>query len=419
MRFFFGVRVGNFVLTVICLVSIIVLCCTDSCSAEDGSIRSEIAELQARISKLEEKLAKQEKSNEMGALSLFEGINIGAGATFIVQGSVNANSTEKKGENAIDVTYSVDLELEKEFRDYAKVFIHLEAGGGGGLDNDEVTLFSGVNRDAGDTKNRVEVTETWYEHYLLDNKLTLTLGKLDPTCYLDDNAIANDETSQFLGPAFRNSAALEFPDDNGAGFRIGFIPLEWIEINAGVFDDNADWEDITDNIFCFGQVNFKPNFLGKEGNYRFYGWHDDSCHMELIDTSKKEEENFGFGLSFDQQLTDMLTCFVRFGWEDPGVSNIEYAWSAGARVTGKVWGRNEDVIGAAFGQNIPGSDYGKAGNPGHNETHVETYYNIHVNEHLSVSPGLQVIWNPNGAASGGEGRDDTVIVFSVRAQVDF
>ncbi|MBL7081743.1 MAG: carbohydrate porin [Candidatus Omnitrophica bacterium] len=70
-------------------------------------------------------------------------------------------------------------------------------------------------------------------------------------------------------------------------------------------------------------------------------------------------------------------------------------------------------------QSMPGDDYGKAGNPDHNEGHFEAYYNIHINDNLSISPDLQVIWNPKGVGSPDQGRDDTIVVLGLRTQVNF
>ncbi|MEA3560810.1 MAG: carbohydrate porin [Candidatus Omnitrophota bacterium] len=345
------------------------------------------------------------------------GIEIGAGATFIVQGSIDANV-----EDAVDATISVDLEFKKKFDDFGLAFIHLEAGNGAGLDGGEVILFSGVNADATAGDSRINLIEAYYEHYLFEERFTITFGKLDPTAYLDDNLAANDECSQFIGSTFKNSAVLEFPDDTGPGIRVAIVPIEWIELNTGILDDNADWEDIADDIFGFFQINLKPNLLFDwelEGNYRVYAWYDNADHTELLDAAKDRESNYGAGLSFDQQLTSIIIAFSRFGWQNPKVSNIEYAWSAGTQISGKPWGRVNDVFGIAVGQNIPGDDYKRAGNPGHDEGHVEVYYNIYINDYLSISPDVQVIWNPNGVKYSSEGRNDTIIISGLRAQVDF
>jgi len=51
------------------------------------------------------------------------------------------------------------------------------------------------------------------------------------------------------------------------------------------------------------------------------------------------------------------------------------------------------------------------------EGHFEAYYNYYVNEHLTLTPDIQVICSPYGKdATNG---DDTIVVGGVRGQVDF
>ncbi len=408
----------------------------DGCRAGEKSIEEEIAELRARIAELERKLAEKKQPveelrsgaehidvhllhREDAAGFILDGLRIGAGATFVVQGTQNANATPRKGDDRADATYSVDLEAERKIGETGLAFLLLEAGQGAGLDGDELNLFGGVNADAGDSDANVQVTEFWYEHGFLEGSVTLTAGKLDPTVYLDTNAAANDETTQFLASTFRNSTALEFPGDNGPAVRLALAPLKWLEVNMGAFDDDADFENIGDDSFLFAQLNLRPGFFGREGNYRFYLWHDNSEHAKLLEPSRNREPNYGFGLSFDQKIDDSITLFARFGREDPRVSTVEYAWSGGLQLGGGLWRRKDDVLGMAFGRSVLGEEWGRAGNPDHPESHMEAYYNIHVNEHLSITPDLQVIWNPNGVSRGDEGRAETVYVFGVRGQLTF
>lgn len=407
----------------------------------------EITELKARIAQLEKRLVQQEdKTVEVekiahGAKREFSefidykagegleikpaGLTIGAGATFILQGTNNANGDDlaKNGEDVTDVSYSMDLELEKTFDDYGLAFIHLETGDGAGVE-DELQVFSNVNRDADDSDNSVSVTEAYYEHYFKILPLTLTFGKIDPTAYLDQNEYANDECTQFLGHIFRNSPALEFPDDNAAGVRMAIEPVDFLGLEFTAMDANADWEDAFDNMFLAGQVNIKPNILDRPGNYRVYGWLNDKDHIKWDDALKTKEESYGFGLSFDQEITDVLGAFARYGWQDPEVYadgsdfSLEQFWSAGIQLAGSLWNRDEDVIAIAFGQVIPSDDYKKANDlKANTESHLEAYYNFKVNDNLSVSPDIQVIWDPYGgdAVNG----DKTIFVGGVRAQVDF
>jgi len=99
--------------------------------------------------------------------------------------------------------------------------------------------------------------------------------------------------------------------------------------------------------------------------------------------------------------------------------SLEHSWSAGFQVEGKPWGRGKDVFAFAVGQAIPSGDYKNSDETlnAKSEGHLETYYRIFVNEHLSISPDFQYIWNPFGK----DVPDDTngIFVGGMRAQVDF
>lgn len=433
-------------LSVICLLFSIFLFDQNIVFAK--SIEEEIQELKAKIAELERKLAEQYEKNEgqeeiiskqqrkiehfdthllhrgLG-VELAEGLKIGVGATFVVQGTIDANNTGTKGEDVTDGTYSIDLEFEKEFGDYGMAFLHLETGDGAGVE-DELRLFSNVNRDADDQDDAVKLTEVWYEHYLFDKQLTLTFGKIDPTILVDQNAIAHDESTQFLGRIFRNASTIQFPD-NTAGVR-GLLSLEevsWLEIEAQVLDGDNDWEDIADDIFTSVQLNFKPALiLERESNYRFYGWFKDTDHIEWTDASKTTENNYGFGISADQEITDILALFGRYGWQNPEVYtsgadfSLEHSWSAGCQILGSPWGRDEDYVGLAVGMEMPSDDYKDSQNRNaEDEGHLEAYYSCKLNKHLTVSPDFQLIWDAYG--SDVSNRDDTIAVLGCRGQVDF
>ncbi|MFA4933818.1 MAG: carbohydrate porin [Candidatus Omnitrophota bacterium] len=434
--------------------------------ADELSIFDEINLLKKRISALEDKAARQEKyiatqnviAEEqkqkiteyeskfsqfeekfhrvpVDTMQLMEGLELGVGATMIVQGANNVNyggegHTQKKSRT--DGSYSADLTLAKEFKEVrGRAFLHLEAGQGAGLE-DNLTLYSNVNRDAGDSEARIEVTEFWYEQSLFNNKAAITFGKLDPSAYFDQNEVANDETLQFLGRIFRNAPTIEFPD-NGAGIRFAYLPAEWMELGYGLFNSNSGWEKIGGNLFNIGQVTFKTNFLNLAGNYRFYGWANNANHTNWLDMEKTKETAYGFGLSFDQKANDIVTLFARYGWQNPKVYNpeiktttgdglnysLEQSWSAGFQIEGRPWGREKDIFAFAVGQVMPSNDYKKqdASLSAKTEGHLETYYRIYINDHLSISPDFQYIWNPYGKDVAGD--TSSIFVGGMRAQVDF
>lgn len=414
----------------------------------NAELLEEIRALKARIAELEAKVSQMEsKPEEEAGLDtheaqieerhiFFDGLKVNAAVTFVVQGTIDANNTTKKNEDVTDGSYSVDLEFEKEFDDWGLAFVHLETGDGAGVE-DELELFSNVNRDADDSNNTVNVTEVWYEHYLFDKQLTLTAGKIDPTCYADQNEIANDECTQFLGRIFRNAPTIDFTDNN-AGIHCLLAPNEisWLELEGQVLDGDGSWEDIADNLFTTGQINVKPQiFEGLTGNYRAHGWYKHTNYTKWADATQKHENKYGFGASVDQQVTDIFTVFGRYGWcdpdvYDPGITSssganysLEHTWSAGFRLNGKPWDREQDHLAAAVGWLLPSDKYkdATAGRKADDEGHVEVYYSWNVNEHLTLSPDLQIIWNPFGKdhTVSGEKRDDAITVIGCRGEVDF
>ena len=452
---------------ILCFVSLFTFIFSGLCYADDSDIQETLRKMQTRIETLEKKVADQDSyiakqriesapqqakiteyesklsqldekfHRETGSpIQLAEGLDIGAGATMIVQGTNNVNDVTsgiQKKVSRTDASYSADITIGKEFKDVdGKAFLHLEGGQGDGLE-DNLTVYSNVNRDA-DNHENIRLTELWYEQGFFKGKAALTFGKLDPTAYFDNNEVANDETTQFLSRIFRNSPVIEFPD-NAPGIRLAYMPVEWLEIGYGLFDANSDWEKMFDSLFNIGQVAFKTNLFNLPGNYRFYGWSNNVYHTKWLDIEKTKEASYGFGLSFDQKVTDIVTLFTRYSWQDPKVYNpdimatgdlnysLEQFWSAGFQVEGRPWGRKKDILAFAIGQAIPSSDYKKAGadldpvRRAKSEGHLEAYYNIHVNDHLSISPDFQYIWNPFGK----DVADDTngIFVGGMRAQVDF
>lgn len=441
------------------------LLCTSLCSAQGLPIEAEINQLKVRLEALEHKVTAQSKimeeqkqyiADQNKKISEYEtkisqfsptetknpveqlaqGLDMGAGITTIIQGANNTNNATtdiSKNEDRTDASYSADITIGKEFKEVnGEAFLHLEAGQGAGLE-DDLTLYRNVNRDA-DNDNNVRVTEAWYKQKLFNEKLSLTFGKLDATILFDTNEIANDETTKFLSRMFRNSPAIEFPD-NTIGLHTVVMPVSWLELSHGVFDGNNDWEKIDDNLFNIGQITFKTNFFDKPGNYRFLGWYSNVYHTDWSVPEKDKESAYGFGLSFDQKVTDIITLFTRYGWQDPEVYNpnilatgdlnysLKQSWSTGLEIEGKPWGREKDSLGFAYGEIMPSPDYKKAGESldpvrlAKTEKHLEAYYRIHINDHLAISPDFQYIINPFGDDVSND--TENIFVGGVRVQVGF
>ena len=133
------------------------------------------------------------------------------------------------------------------------------------------------------------------------------------------------------------------------------------------------------------------------------------------------------GISFDQEIGDNFGIFVRYAWQNPerrlnGLDadfSLEHSWSTGLQFSGIAWGRDDDLFAIAYGQVIPSDDYRNAGTNlnARSEDHLEAYYSVKVNDHLTISPDIQVIQDPYGgdAVNG----NSTLVIGGLRIQIDF
>ncbi len=370
------------------------------------------------------------------------GIEITADATFVLQGTPKANNAGESAASTFDAAWSSDIFIRKAFDDWGLALIHLEPGQGQGAEN-ELSLYSNVNRDQNDTNSNVPITELWYEHYLFRKQVAVTFGKLDPANYLDQNEYAHDETTQFLGRMFKQNPAIEWPNDNTLGTRLIIAPeiMPYLSLETTYFNADNSLEKVFSRPFVSAQLNVKPAKIFNidtekwDGNYRFYCWLNDLNHFKLATVGETSTDhikyNAGFGLSIDQMVTDVFGVFGRFGWQrpelqlastNPNAAQCEASWSTGLQIKGKPWGRPDDVAALGIGQVIPSKQYKDAGvenTGGAAEGHLEFYYKIKVLKWLSVTPDVQWIWSPHGVNHGYLGDADTVFVYGVRSQIDF
>lgn len=371
------------------------------------------------------------------------GIEITASATWVVQGTPNANNAGDEEASYCDAAWSSDIFITKKFDDWGLALVHLEPGQGQGAEN-ELSLYSNVNRDQNPTDGNVPMTEVWYEHYLFNKQIAITAGRLDPANYIDQNIYAHDETTQFLGRVFKQNPAIEWPNDNTIGGRLILAPdfLPFLSLESAYFDADADYEQIFDRSFIAAQVNLKPAKIFNmdpekwDGNFRFYWWINCLNHSKLVGAGESAPDNVknnntGFGLSADQMLTEVFGIFARFGWQrpdleivstNPNAANIEASWSGGVQMTGKFWNRENDVIAVGIAQAFPSKYYkdaGVAGTGGAAEGHLEIYYKCQLFKWLALTPDFQWIWNPHGVNHSYLGDKNTIFVYGVRGQIDF
>ena len=153
---------------------------------------------------------------------------------------------------------------------------------------------------------------------------------------------------------------------------------------------------------------------------------------EITDHPWHITHKYGFGLNLEQNLTNSITAFARFGWENGKTESFVYTevdqtFAEGVTANGALWKRKQDRAGVAFVSNAIKKDhqnYLAAGGlgfllgDGHltygRENILESYYTVHAWRGIYLAPGVQHINNP------GYNRDrGPVVVPSFRAHVEF
>lgn len=388
----------------------------DALKEEMKKVKSEQEVQKAKAEKQEKILITVDHMQE--SIKVLSKLEISGDATGIVQGTSGIGSSlggdEGFAEGSLDLIFTY-----KPLNNVAFA-LELESIGGDGPDSRFPTL-GGLNGDAGSTNDNVTVREAFLEAEFLGERLTVTAGKIDITNYVDTNALANDETSQFLTGAFVHNAVLSAPD-NGPGVRgrIDLMPgLLYIE--AGAVQQDEDGNDRTtdklfDKVYGVAEVGVSPKIFGQQGNYRFWGFADGNGREMKKNGESRGYTALGAGLSFDQELTDWFSVFFRLGYRDS--ANLNYdtqaAWSAGLQLSKLIPSRPDDVLGVAYGEIRPTKRSITPASAREDEGILELYYNWHFTEKFHLSPIVQYVMNRSGYDNA-----DDFWVYGARLQVDF
>lgn len=362
-----------------------------------------------------------------------ETFTLGGDLSLFLQGLVN-NNQGNWGDKA-DVSYSGDLFLVTPAGPYGNIYFRGDIGQGGGIASYLPPTFSGPNADLEFNEAKFELVEAWYWTEfpipdIRDKRLELTIGKMDPTALFDTNAVANSETGQFLADIFVNNLALEFGgDSNGYGpglsaaHRFTSVYEKGLKIvgRVGIFEGDGNFKDVMDRPFLIAELDMWRPYYGLNGNYRIYGWVNNNKHTDLLDTSKDNLSNKGLGMSIDQQVSNDITLFARYGFQDKDVSKFDQVFTIGGQIIGNGWKRANDVLGIAYGASHVTEKYkkaslsldGYAANADY-EHYLEAYYKYWANKNLSLSPDVQYIIKP-----GGDKTKDNIFIYGVRMQLVF
>jgi high affinity Mn2+ porin len=263
-------------------------------------------------------------------------------------------------------------------------------------------------------------------------RFTVAVGRFAMTDLIDDNKFSHDPRTQFMAWSIMYNGAWDYPA-NVRGYTDG-IALDY---------DHETWE----LHYVIGAVStvangaaLDPRFLQangqalewvkhytigqRRGNLRLMTYLN-LAHMGKyakaledmpvdpdVTATRSNRAKYGFGVSWDQELTSNLGVFGRWGWNDGHTETwmftpIDRLVEFGIWARGNRWCRPNDQFGMAVCFNGLAKihrEYLAAGGLDFNigdgklnyarETILETVYNLGVTKNILFSLDFQEVWNP-------------------------
>jgi hypothetical protein len=289
-------------------------------------------------------------------------------------------------------------------------------------------------------------------------RIEFRAGKMTLPDFFDVNGPGSDSHLQFMNWTVDNNGAWDYAADT-RGYTVGamaeYDDRMW-SIRYGLFAMPTVANGI-DMDWAFsrahgqnGEFEFRRSWVAQRKGTQRLLFYANRAHMgsyreavqaylagidQTPDVTKHEHFSalkYGLGYNAEQELTENLRVFARFGWnegqhESFAYTEVEQTVEAGGDYAGTRWRRPVDKIGLAVVSNAIKRDhqnYLKLGGLGFllgdgnlnygRENIVESYYTLHAWRGLFYSVDVQHVANP------GYNRDrGPVWVGSVRAHIDF
>ena len=250
--------------------------------------------------------------------------------------------------------------------DNDELFAKFGFGAGNGLDGEGQSPFvippwgGNVQDDYKDIngRNRDYLLTAWYKHtfnFSEDHTLGITGGIIDATDYMDENAFANDEYTQFMNGALVNGPNAFLPSyDIGTAIEwgLGGFSVKGVAMDMGTNGEEGEFDEPYN--FYGMQFAYAVDFDLGEGNYRLIVDTTSSDFSNVAGTEK--ERLFCAVISFDQQLGEILGGWIRFGWQDDKAAvDCKSIYSGGLNISGNLWGRERDNIGIGYAYLVGGN----------------------------------------------------------------
>ena len=393
---------------------------------------AELANVQTHVDNLELRTAKIE-ANQFSPTTKLSGLIVSAisaggfsGKRIIdPTGAVIANKSP-----STTFVYRASLNLTSSFSGKDLLLVRLEQGNGGPYNNAPGYLepnFGSVldysYRSAGQS---VLLTRLYYT-FTPTKDLALTLGPtITAPDFLDRNSYANASFLDFSTLSFNNNYLL-FPVLNlGAGGLVEWRPgLKSFTIRA-IYVAGEGANPVPNNQTTRYSVSPLVDLLYPRGNGKNGLFGDPN--QTIVEVEYKPSKTFAlrldysggnvfhgrfdvFGANAELKISQHLAIFGRYGYGSYSNTNFGNLhpnyWMAG--ITFRDLSKSGAFAGIAAGQPFIESAVGNA-----TQTNFEGFYNFPLNDHIQISPVIQVITNPANQQSNG-----TIYTGTLRTSITF
>ncbi len=280
-----------------------------------------------------------------------------------------------------------------------------------------------------DADGRTQLSEFWFEQKLFEDKLRIKIGKVDASGEFGPCEHAAD----FISPSFTQTPnILGFPSypDPATSVNVFVKPTEHCYASFGLYDGATHKGTNTGSygpakffgagLFLIGEGGAMWE-LGEKLNGRagVGAWYDTSEFEKL--SGGTESGARGAYLIVDQKAWRAkpdekdndrgISVFLRYGWADPDLSNMEHHLAVGLAWAGPLAARPDDILGLGV---TAARFSGHAGTDEDYEVAIELFYKLRALKFLAIQPDLQYIHNPGGLRS-----QDDALAATIRMVVDF
>jgi porin len=249
------------------------------------------------------------------------------------------------------------------------------------------------------------LTNLYWQQRLLDGRLALIAGRVDPTDYVDIYGLINPLTA-FQNLAFLSNPTIAFPDQ-GLGAALGAFVTEKLYVVAGFCDANGkSFRTGFDTFFKEGEY-FKHVELGWTPSFKRR--YLDNIHITAWQVDKRQKaqtpEGWGLAVSATKFINDKWMPFLRVGWANGKAALLKGVVSAGI---GWYFGKSKDLLGF-------GLSWGRPSEDGLRDQYTgELFYRFQLTQNIAITPDVQLIINPALNPT-----EDVIGVFGLRGRLTF